>query len=261
MTARPRTTGARSAPDRAPLPLAMGAEPAERARGDKPTAATQVYLALKRDILGGSLAPGLRLQIDWVAARYGAGTNPVREALNRLSAERLVDREDQRGFSVPPLSLDRFRELVKTRRWLETRALEESIAHRTEAWEEALVLALYRLQRTAPRYAGEAEAGPGEPHINAEWEGRHRAFHRALIANCGSRPLLHFCDELMDQAERYRYISMTNTYPRRDSDEEHRLILEAALGGDAPLACRRLEDQYALTLRLYEAHMASAARG
>ena len=185
----------------------------------------------------------------------------MREALNRLSAERLVDREDQRGFSVPPLSLDHFRELAKTRRWLETRALKESILHRTEAWEEALVLAFYRLQRTPPRYASEAAAGrPGGPHINAEWEARHRAFHQALIANCGSRPLLHFCDELMDQAERYRYISMTNTYPRRDSNEEHRLILEAALMGDGPLACRRLSDQYVLTLTLYEDHVASAAR-
>lgn len=248
MTQHPRRATDPSAP---PAPRA--------ARGDKRTAATEVYLALKRDILKGALAPDLRLQIDWVAARYGAGTNPVREALNRLSAERLVDRADQRGFSVPPLSLDHFRELVKTRCWLETRALEESIAHRTEGWEEALVLAFYRLQRTPPRYAGEAVSGRGAPHINAEWEVRHRAFHRALIANCGSRPLLHFCDELMDQAERYRYISMTNTHPRRDSNEEHRLILEAALLGDAPLACCRLSDQYALTLRLYEDHIASTA--
>lgn len=257
MTQQPRKAADR---EQRPAPGSSSPPPPSRgARGDKRTAATAVYLALKRDILKGALAPDLRLQIDWVAARYGAGTNPVREALNRLSAERLVDREDQRGFSVPPLSLEHFRELVKTRCWLETRALEESILHRTETWEETLVLALYRLQRTPPRYAGEAVAGPGAPHINAEWEARHRAFHRALVANCGSRPLLHFCDELMDQTERYRYISMTNTHPRRNSDEEHRLILEAALAGDVPLACRRLGDQYALTLTLYEEHVASAA--
>jgi DNA-binding GntR family transcriptional regulator len=258
MTQHPRKAAGRE-PRRAPDPSAP--PPSRGVRGDKRTAATEVYLALKRDILKGALAPNLRLQIDWVAARYEAGTNPVREALNRLSAERLVDREDQRGFAVPPLSLDHFRELVKTRVWLETRALEESILHRTEAWEEALVLAAYRLRRTPPRYAGEAEPAIGEPHINAEWESRHRAFHQALIANCGSRPLLHFCDDLMDQAERYRYISMTNTYPRRDSNQEHEAILEATLAGDAALACRRLADQYALTLTLYEDHVAATARG
>jgi GntR family transcriptional regulator, carbon starvation induced regulator len=236
-------------------------DPAARRRapgGEKLTAATQVYGALKRDVLNGALRPGEKLQIDLVAARYGAGTNPVREALNRLSAERLVDREDQRGFRVPPLSLEHFRELVKTRCWLESLALSESIGNRTDAWEDDVVLALHRLRRTPLRYADEVDRGGG-PGDNAEWEARHRAFHRALISNCGSGWLLHFCDELMDQVERFRYISMTNTYPRRDADEEHRLIAEAALAGDAPLATGRLVAQYRLTLRLFEEHVASAA--
>lgn len=229
--------------------------PARERRNEKTTAATAVYRALKRDILTGALPPGGRLHIDQVAARYEAGTNPVREALNRLSAERLVDRAEQRGFAVPPLALEHFVELVRTRCWLEARALEESILNRTEAWEEEVVVALYRLRRTPLRYAEQAAEAGG----NAEWEARHRTFHRTLISNCGSGWLLHFCDELMDQVERYRYISLTNTYPRRNSDEEHRLIVEAALSGDAPRACRRLVSQYQLTLRLFEEHVAEAA--
>lgn len=236
---------------------ASGRRAAER-RGEKLTAATQVYSALKRDILNGALKPGEKLQIDQVAGRYGAGSNPVREALNRLSAERLVDREDQRGFRVPPLSLEHFRELVKTRCWLESLALGESIRNRTDAWEDEAIIALHRLRRTPLRYPDEVEAAGG-PGDNSEWEARHRAFHRALISNCGSGWLLHFCDELMDQVERFRYISMTNTYPRRQADEEHRQILEAALAGDAALATSRLVAQYQLTLRLFEEHVASAA--
>ena len=228
--------------------------------GEKRTAASQVYAALKRDILNGGLSPGERLQIDVVAARYGAGTNPVREALNRLSAERLVDQEDQRGFAVPPLSLEHFRELVKTRCWLESLALTESVARHTDAWEDEVVLAYHRLRRVPVRYADDVERGGDGTAGNAEWEARHRAFHRALISNCGSSWLLHFCDELMDQVERYRYISMTNTYPRRDSDEEHRLILEAAIGGEAELAAGQLVAQYQLTLHLFEEHIASATR-
>src|SRR5690606_27860565 len=119
----------------------------------------------------------------------------------------------------------------------------------------------HRLQRTPLCYPDEAGPPGAGPHPNREWEVRHRAFHRALIANCGSRWLLHFCDELMDQAERYRYISMTNTYPRRNSNEEHRLILEAALAGDAGLACARLVEQYQLTLVLYEEQVAASAGG
>lgn len=227
--------------------MALNEAAAEHAggRAEKATSATLVYRRLRQDILTGELKPGQKLQIDQAAARYGFGANPVREALNRLSSEHLVDRHDQRGFFVPELSPDKLRELVKTRCWLEGKALEVSIANRTQEWEDNIVLTFHRLSRTRVRT-------PEEGGDNSEWEIRHRAFHNALIAACGSSWLIDFCNEMMDHAERYRYISM-NSYPRRDSVEEHRLIMEAALDGDAALARRRLVDQYELTLKHLEA--------
>lgn len=211
---------------------------------EKATSATLVYNDLKRDLLRGRHEPGSRLQVEATAQRYGVSTNPVREALNRLAAERMVDRADQRGFSVPPLSLEQFRELVKTRCWLEGLALRESMANATEAWEDGIVLAEHRLART-PFVHGDRPEGGAD---NSAWEDRHRLFHLALIANCGSRWLMRFCEELMDQAERYRYMS----FGARDSLAEHRQIAEAVLGGDPDLAVARLTAQYELTLRLYE---------
>jgi len=217
---------------------------------EKMTAATAVYQQLRQDILKGEFKPGQRLQIDALAERYDVGTNPVREALNRLSSERLVDRHDQRGFFVPPISLDGLRELVKTRCWLETIAVQESIAHRDQAWEENLVLAYHRLSRTSWSLHSDEQAG--RPVGNPEWEQRHRAFHLALIANCGSRWLIGFCEDLMYQAERYRYIAVSSTYPNRITNDEHRGIMEAAIDGDAALAVQRLKDHYQLTLMIIE---------
>ncbi len=226
----------------------MTVETGPRKRSEKGTSSTFVYHALKRDIVRGVLEPGEKLQIEQVASRYSVGTNPVREALNRLSAERLVDREDLRGFFVPPISVSLFRELVKTRCWLEGKALEESIRNRTEEWEDAIILANHKLARTPILLPDES----GAPVDNSEWEERHRAFHRALIANCGSRPLLGFCDDLMIQIERYRHISMANSYPRRRSVEEHQGIVDATLDGNIPLAVERLTAQYQLTLKVFE---------
>ena len=220
----------------------------ERAPGEKATAATLVYRELKRDLLRGLHEPGSRLQVEATAQRYGVSTNPVREALNRLAAERLIDREDQRGFSVPALSPDHFRELVKTRCWLEGKALAESITNRTEAWEDGVVLALHRLVRTPFVDGARLDVAVD----NSAWESRHRQFHLALIANCGSRWLLRFCEEMMDQAERYRYISDLQSVPRRDAPTEHRLIADAALAGDTDLAVSRLTAQYERTLSHYE---------
>ncbi len=233
--------------DHTPFPIADGSDVAPR-EGSKATAATLVYRELKRDLLRRSFAAGQRLLIEQIAERYGVGTNPVREALNRLAAERMVDREDQRGFSVPILSTEHFREIVKTRCWLEGRALTESVRNPTEAWEDGIVLSLHRLLRTPFLFGQDIEDGED----NQKWEVRHREFHLALIANCGSQWLFRFCEEMMDQAERYRYISDTKSYPRRNSDDEHRRIAEAAIAGQADLAAAHLIDQYELTLELYE---------
>jgi DNA-binding GntR family transcriptional regulator len=212
------------------------------ARVRKATTATLVYQRLRSDILKGILKPGQRLQIDAVAARYEAGANPVREALNRLTSERLVDRKDQRGFSIPEIQMEDFRDLVKTRCWIESKALEESILNRTQQWEDSLILAFHRLASTPIRT-------PEEGGDNAEWEARHRAFHNALLAGCGSAWIIRICNEMMDHAERYRYISMVG-YPKRDTVPEHNRIMQAALNGDVANATLELKEHYMLTLEL-----------
>jgi len=61
----------------------------------------------------------------------------------------------------------------------------------------------------------------------------------------------------MDQAQRYWFISASTAFLARDSEAEHRAILEATLDGDAALATRRLTDHYTLTLDIIEQEVAS----
>jgi DNA-binding GntR family transcriptional regulator len=212
----------------------------------KLTAATAVYERLRRDILNGSLKPGQKLLIDLVSDRYGAGLNPVREALNRLSSEGLVERKDQRGFFVPPVSIEGWRDLVKTRCWLESKALEEAIANGDRAWEERIVITFHHLSRTPWKRSDDAAT------TNPDWEERHREFHLALLSACGSAILVEICGELMDQAQRYRFISVASTHPYRDTVEEHRRIMEAALDRQTRTAVERLVEHYQTTLRHIE---------
>jgi GntR family carbon starvation induced transcriptional regulator len=208
------------------------------------TAATAVYDRLRSEILSGALDPASKLRIEFLCQRYEAGASPVREALNRLSAEGFVDREDQRGFSVAPVSLAQLRELVQTRCWLEGRALQEAIAHRTDAWEEGIVLSLHRLSRQA-RFASDMS-------LNPEWERYHHAFHHALLATCGSSILLRFCQELREQADRYRLIAARSIFPKRNERDEHRAIAEATINGLTEEAIERLMAHYRRTLEIIE---------
>lgn len=207
----------------------------------------QAYDRLRRDILLGELMPEEKLLIEAMSERYGIGVVPVREALNRLSSEGLVERKSQRGFFVSSLSMEDLEELVKTRIWLETKALSESIRHGDEAWEERLVIGYHRLARTHRRLPPEAGR-----EISDEWEVRHKEFHLLLLECCGSSWLLGFCSTMMDQAVRYRNLSMnTNASQlRRDgAAAEHEEILNAVLDRDAVRACALLEEHYLTTLR------------
>lgn len=204
----------------------------------------RAYEELRADILSAALPPERRLRLDALSAQYGIGTIPLREALNRLVTEGFVEHRERRGFVVSSLPLADLEELVRTRIWLETRALEEAIANGDEAWEQRLIVAFHRLSRTQ-RLIEEQ----GEERLNAEWEALHRDFHVALIEPCGSSILVGFCATLMDQAVRYRNLSVNFTKARRgDAIEEHRAILDAALDRDGATASALLAAHYRKTL-------------
>ena len=206
-----------------------------------PTLASSVYERLRGDILRGELVPGHKLRIEFVSERYAAGGSPVREALNRLSADGLVDRRDQRGFYVAAASAEDLIELTRTRCWLEEIGLRESMRSFTSEWEEGVILALHRLSRI-PR-----STSPDEYRENADWERLHRAFHRSLIAGDRSRWLLSFCDQLADQAYRYRQLAAQRVYPKRKEKGEHDALVEAVLARDPDRAVELLNKHYQLT--------------
>ncbi|MEI8146931.1 MAG: GntR family transcriptional regulator [Alphaproteobacteria bacterium] len=212
------------------------------------TLASSVTERLRADILSGALAPETKLRIERVCASYSAGASPVREALNRLTAEGLVRQHDQRGFSVAPISLEDLRDLVTTRCRLEAIALTESIARHSASWEEGIVLAFYRLSRT-PR-----SSSPSGYQTHPDWEQHHRAFHEALIADCSSTYLRGYCADLRDQADRYRQIAAATVYPRRHESDEHKAIMDAAIAGRTDEAVLALTAHYQTTLSIIETH-------
>lgn len=203
----------------------MARTPALNPSNGASTRATNLYDQLRSDLLGGELEPGSKLAIEALADRYEASATPLREALNRLVSDGLVERREQRGFVVAAISEQDLAEITKTRCWLEEVALRESIAAHTTAWEEDLVLAHHRLSKT-PRSLSDKTF-----QDNPEWEPLHRAFHKALISGCGSRWLLNFCEQLADQHHRYRRLSAPRAFAKRKVSNEHQQLVDAALAG------------------------------
>ena len=208
------------------------------------TRASAVYEQLRSDITHGILVPGSKLRVEAISQRYEVGASPLREALSRLSAEGLVDRTDQRGFSVAALKWDELPTLAKTRAQLESLAMRDAIAARDTAWEHELVLLVHQLSRT-PRSLATDQYIP-----NPEWEVLHRKFHRVLLAPCPSRWLRGFCDSLADEAYRFRQVAAGRSFSSRNEHAEHVAIFEAAIAGKADQAVALLVQHYTRTATL-----------
>ena len=79
-----------------------------------------VYRALRAEIGRLELAPGLRLPLEELAARFDVSATPVRHALRRLESDGLVVIARRRGARVAPLSLEELEEIQALRLGLET---------------------------------------------------------------------------------------------------------------------------------------------
>jgi DNA-binding GntR family transcriptional regulator len=64
------------------------------------TIVDRVKRSIRDDILAGRVAPGDRLRIAELSARYGVSSIPIREALRRLEGDRLVVIESHRGAVI-----------------------------------------------------------------------------------------------------------------------------------------------------------------
>lgn len=212
--------------------------------GDK-TLADRALRLLRDDILNGTLAPETRLRINLLQQRYGLGLSPLREALLRLLSEGLVVAEGQRGFMVAPVSLAELQDLTRARTSLDVAALTQAMALGDADWEAQVIAANHLLSRTPlPVDAADVQAAK-------LWEERHRAFHRALIAGCGSNWLLRLHTQLADHSERYRTIRILHHKEKasqvRDVVAEHDAITDAVLGRDVALATELMERHIAAT--------------
>ncbi len=207
-------------------------------RISRTTLTSQLEEALRTDIVAGLHEPGQKLRANDITSLYGVSATPIREALQRLSAEGLVELDPKIGAKVAPISLDDVRDVFGVRLTLEPRALELSIANGGAAWRRDVTGALDRLR---------AVSGMRAPRDGTRWREAmlesaeaHRAFHWALLSACDSPWLLRFISILHGHSSRYRMLLMRGQ-DRSSWVRGHEAILDAAKRKDARRAVRALE--------------------
>lgn len=110
----------------------------------------RAYHALREELLGGRLVPGQRLLLRDLAAGLGVSLTPVRDAVNRLIAERVLERGSSGqggGAIVPMMRAVDFEELALIRGDLEGRAATRAAEIATTADVKRLISVLDQMRR------------------------------------------------------------------------------------------------------------------
>lgn len=196
----------------------------------------RTYDALKDYVVTGRLAPGTALNIREMAAQMDVSSGAVREALSRLSAERLVVTE-RRGFTVAPITIEEVADLGRTRALVESEALRRAIEIGDEAWAEGAQSAMRQLKATPMLTDGPYR------HMNHTFLIAYEDFFTALFAACDRIWLNRVQSWLSSQSSRTRYLAEMR--PRAELSSalgQLEDILEATLKRDADRAAALLQE-------------------
>jgi DNA-binding GntR family transcriptional regulator len=193
------------------------------------TAGQKAYQRIRADILFGRLAPGAKLKLDSLKDQYAISISTLREVLNRLTSERLVVAESQRGFEVAPISRQDLQEVAALRQLIETHAIQSSFATGDVEWEARVVAAHHKLASMEERMLA-------NDHSETElWKRYDWQFHQALISACGSQTLMETHASVFDKYLRYQIMALG--FRGEIGIREHAMLLDAALKRDAERAC------------------------
>lgn len=183
-----------------------------------------VYENLKNAILEGRLEAGKKIIISKTAKKFSISEIPVREALNMLKSEGLIEFSPHVGAIVSSLSIKDIREIFEIRIELEGLATRlASAALKNETIHELQEL----IDQSLVSY---------ENNDYAELEQLNYDFHLKIYKHSGNDRLYEIIKDLWNYTKRYPSAFKHNKERARNSIEEHSKILNALKSSNGILA-------------------------
>jgi len=193
---------------------------------DDTTLSGQTTIALREAIIKGDIAPGEKLNEPKLAEQFQVSRGPLREAIRRLVAMRLVKHVPHVGATVVTLELESILELYEVREALEGKAAALAAQNMSQL-EISKLRALLELHRQhSEKNAGEYMQTEGDFD-----------FHYQIIKGSGNQLLTdQLCDELYHLIRMFRF--QTSRFKSRSNRAliEHEQLIYAIEQRDPQLA-------------------------
>ncbi|MFC4776695.1 GntR family transcriptional regulator [Paenibacillus sp. GCM10023252] len=183
----------------------------------------EVYNYLLEAIISGQLEPGKQLDEKEISESLGVSRTPLREALNRLAQEGIVNEIPYRGNFVKQFSAKDIKDLYEVRKNLEVMAVRSAVLRMTEAEAEE-ISALVRLTAEAQ-----------EAKNMADFASYDAQFHEKLALYAGNQVLYQMLASMGSQIKIVRSLANKSDKVVKQSqfDREHILGAIATRNPDA----------------------------
>jgi DNA-binding GntR family transcriptional regulator len=201
------------------------------------TESKRIYKELKQDIVTCTLAPGLSISEQEMCDRYRASRTPVREACRKLCEESLMQMIPFRGYSIPPLTIEEYRNLRELQA-----AVDPAVAEL--AAERATPSQIKEIENWA---SYEYNVGQRNSYYTfLEW---NHNFHICIAAATRNQVFLDVVRNVQTRLMRYYYqVIVMDSYGPELVAEHHDLV-RAIKSGNSELARQRAEEHLSNTAR------------
>lgn len=193
-----------------------------------------VYEQLRERILSGELSPGTRLRIPALAEKLGVSRSPIREAVQRLTQERLALEEPRRGAVVASISKEELVQLYQLREVIEGLAARLATERRTPEL-------IAELHATLLRH----EAAFKNSDIGAFREA-DMLFHQKIREAAANRELTRALEDVQSKVQMAMFTRVN--LPRDKALADHWAIFKSIEAGD-PEASERVAREHIARLR------------
>jgi len=180
----------------------------------------RAYSTLKQGLISGKFVPGEPLIIRKLAETFGISTTPIREALQGLVAERVLEMAPNRSIRVPLLTTAAFEELTAIRVATEGVAAER-------AAQRITVHALSEIKGLFNSMGRAISAGDGRLYLTF-----NESFHFAIYGQANAPLLLNIVKDLWVRVGPYLSLLMDSEFYASQANEMHLKVVEALERGD-----------------------------
>jgi GntR family transcriptional regulator, rspAB operon transcriptional repressor len=205
----------------------------------------RIYDVLKHRILACVMEPGQKLNEKSLSEELRVSRTPLREALNRLALEGLVDLVHYKGYQVSQITVADIMALSELRRIVESEAAALA-AERTGPRDYERLLELADLPYV-----------PGNRKTYEDYLRANTSFHAAL-AHCAGNPRLeNIIVSVLDQLQRAMFLGLDVGMDAAAATAEHLEVLKAIHAHDSVRARALTQEQL---LRTEKRILASLAK-